>query len=513
MQSENRALSGICDMYPDTDLENGDILVGMPESWCLSLCIRQGVIHHGTGSPETIPTIKSSSEAGESTAVSGSSKTIFTMKSDIRECLSLTDADDSLACRIYTDAMHQPIRLVMPWKENTCMGSKFGDDCPEHGITVTYRPYHVSLHCDGNLMDEDWPLGDFNKEAAMGVAYNDSAILSVNLSCISDKSEMEPDVIKSFTVSTDNWRPEGHNTGVGDCMPWFHEDRFHLFYLFDRRGHKSKYGLGAHQWAHISTRDLRTWDIHPLAIAIDSQWEGSICTGSVFTDKGIHYAFYAVRMSDGSAAKLSWATSTDGIRFTKTHRYFTLEAPYEPISARDPFVFKDDSGLFHMLVTSSAANDRGEMEGCLAHLVSTDLEEWLQREPYLMDGGREQPECCGLFEMKGWHYLIYSLCGTGRYRMSRSPFGPWMKPEKDMIDNVRYRVPKTASFTGGRRLAVGFVTATPEAYAGRAVFREMVQQPDGTLSVELVTEMMEVTEMMMETHNMKVTNCVKNLPG
>lgn len=104
--------------------------------------------------------------------------------------------------------------------------------------------------------------------------FNNSVVLSANLAGISDKSEMEPDIIESFTGPADHWQPTGHNTGVGDCMPWFHEDRF---YLFDRRGHKSKYGLGAHQWAHISTKDLKTWDIHPMAIAIDSQWEGSIC--------------------------------------------------------------------------------------------------------------------------------------------------------------------------------------------------------------------------------------------
>ncbi len=468
MQSESLALDGIRGTYPDTDLENSDTLAGMPESWCLALRIRHSVRDPVPDSPEAV----------------------FTLKSNARECLSLTDTVDSLACRICTDDMEQPICLVMPWKDGTGMGSIFSNDCTECVINVTYRPYHVTLHAGGVLMDEDWPLGDFCKKTAMAVAFHDSVVLSANLAGISEKAEREPDVIERFTGPADNWRPNGHNTGVGDCMPWFHEGRFHLFYLFDRRGHKSKYGLGAHQWAHISSTDLKTWEIHPMAIAIDSQWEGSICTGSVFSDKGIHYAFYAVRMSDGSAAKLSCATSTDGIRFTKTHRYFTLKAPYEPASARDPFVFKDESGVFHMLVTTSIANERGEYDGCLAHLVSSDLMEWGQKEPYLIEAGDSQPECCDLFEMNGWHYLIYSLYGTGRYRMSHSLFGPWVKPENDIIDRVRYRVPKTATFTGGRRLAVGFVTATPEAYAGKAVFRELVQGEDGTLTTRPVYEML-----------------------
>lgn len=168
MQSENRTHSGINDLSLDTDLANGDTIVGVQESWCLTLRIRRHVSHHETGSPETIPTMKSSSKAGKSTAVSGSPETILTMKSNVRECLSLTDTDDSLACRIYTDAMEQPICLVIPWKDSTGMGRMVSNDCPEHEIIVTYRPYHVSLHCDGILMDEDWPLGFSFKKITMG---------------------------------------------------------------------------------------------------------------------------------------------------------------------------------------------------------------------------------------------------------------------------------------------------------------------------------------------------------
>jgi hypothetical protein len=471
-------------IYIPTALENGKTVAGLPDSWQLHLkFLSRGIACQST---------------------------LLVLKSDDKDSLVIANSQDSLECRIHTDARATPICLVLPWQDAVGNCGMAGGDCSgisgmadgnctgasdtidgehtEHELTVIIRPHHAAMHVDGVLADEDWPLGAFRGNGSFAVALHET-VISAKLATVCESLEPEPDVIESFTGSADNWRPAGHNTGVGDCMPWFHEGRFHLCYLFDRRGHRSKYGLGAHQWAHISSMDLKTWDIHPMAIAIDSQWEGSICTGSVFTDNGVHHAFYAVRMSDGSAAKLSRATSTDGIRFTKTHRYFALKAPYEPVSARDPLVFGDDSGLFHMLVTTSVANESGEFEGCLAHLVSTDMEQWDQMEPYLVDGGQGQPECCDMFGMNGWHYLIYGLGGTGRYRMSRDPFGPWVKPENDIIENVRYRVPKTATFTGGRRLAVGFVTATPEAYAGKAVFRELLQSEDGTLSTRLVNEM------------------------
>jgi hypothetical protein len=63
---------------------------------------------------------------------------------------------------------------------------------------------------------------------------------------------------------------------VGDCMPFFHEGTFHLFYLLDEQHHQGKGGLGGHQWAHASSTDLEHWIHHPLALAIDEEWECSI---------------------------------------------------------------------------------------------------------------------------------------------------------------------------------------------------------------------------------------------
>jgi len=63
-----------------------------------------------------------------------------------------------------------------------------------------------------------------------------------------EKDSLDESNLSSVT-NIQNWSPEGLNTGVGDVMPFSHDGTFHLFYLFDRRGHESKWGLGAHQWA------------------------------------------------------------------------------------------------------------------------------------------------------------------------------------------------------------------------------------------------------------------------
>lgn len=348
---------------------------------------------------------------------------------------------------------------------------------------VEWLGYSVSLWADGEKADEEWPIG-----ALPAGNWN------LNTTCDEVRPEFAPPCIRTPAARTGLSGPMqffgylSDHAGVGDCMPFARNGRYCLYYLFDRRGHKSKAGLGAHQWAQISSDDLRTWTVHPLAIPIGEQWEGSICTGSLIRKDDLIYAFYAVRMTDGSPARLSWAISADGERFEKSGEYFTLTEPYESVSARDPMVFQDGTGLYHMLLTTSllALKRHG---GCLAHLISADLKNWEQLEPMLVPGYADQPECSDYFAWNGWYYLIFSNFATARYRMSRQPFGPWVRPESDILDCIENQVPKTAAF-GNRRFLTGFLARYPRTYAGNAVTHELFQQADGTLGVMFVPEIL-----------------------
>ncbi|MEX1119803.1 MAG: hypothetical protein WEB60_13530, partial [Terrimicrobiaceae bacterium] len=83
--------------------------------------------------------------------------------------------------------------------------------------------------------------------------------------------------------------PEGHNTWVGDTTCYYHNGRFHVFYLQDRRNHGSKYS-GGHYFAHLSTTDMVNWFEHPHAVPITEQWE-TIGTGTPFVQNGkLHLA-------------------------------------------------------------------------------------------------------------------------------------------------------------------------------------------------------------------------------
>ncbi|MHB1294245.1 MAG: glycosyl hydrolase [Anaerolineae bacterium] len=372
---------------------------------------------------------------------------------------------------------------------------------PDVHLLLEYLGYRAALYVDGTLVDEEWPMGDISWAAAESVTVGDAgmAVLCATFCSGADALGLAPTDGQSTGAAdlahVQYWKPEGHNTGVGDCMPFYHAGRFHLFYLFDRRGHASKWGKGAHQWAHISSTDLMHWESHPLAIPITEEWEGSICTGSVIHHGDGYHAFYAVRAMDGSPAKLTEAISQDGVHFTKTQAYWTLTEPYHTESARDPVVLQDDDGFFHMLVTTSDMRLPTRQNGCLAHLISNDLATWKQQEPFLTPGYSAQPECADWFAWNGWHYLVFSNSQFGpRYRMARQPGGPWQRPPCDLIDGYAYMVPKSAPFHDGRRIMAGFVRRPGARYAGRLVLRELVQNADGTLGTRFLPEGLPAAE-------------------
>lgn len=363
---------------------------------------------------------------------------------------------------------------------------RFGQDgdliftlnAPDAGdaLRLEWRGYSVRLYDGDRLADEDWVLGELNGgpwrlDRAQGV-FADLRACPV----------FPGDPAQALDGTAQYYRPGGFNANAGDCMPFEFQGQYHLFYLFDRRHHGSKKGLGAHQWAHLSTNDMKSWTAHPVALGIDDQWEGSICTGSLIEKDGRVYAFYAVRMADGSPARLTWAESDDCVHFRKSGRFFELAAPYEPTSARDPKVWLGEDGRYHMMVTTSLADVRTR-GGCLAHLVSDNLTDWEQLEPMLVPGYDDQPECSDYFKTGDRYYLVFSNHGAARYRVSQCPFGPWKRLSDDALDFPALCVPKTALFHG-KRLTTGWVACG--GWGGCLVTHELTLRPDGTLGTRFI---------------------------
>lgn len=413
----------------------------------------------------------------------------FMLKSEETGTVVEVRASDGDVLKVSCDEMLR-ITIYTRWSRKTGEREEKSDfsftltsPCCEGEIRIVWYEFSFRLFVNGLLEDEEWPLGEL-----AGQEWTVYAVDSIEGLAFTSAINYEKEEERVYTEPFQNFVLPGHNTGVGDCMPFSRDGRYCLYYLFDRRSHQSKCGLGAHQWAQISSADLKTWRIHPMAVGITEQWEGSICTGSLIQKDSQIYAFYAVRMSDGSPARLTWAVSSDGIKFEKSGRYFALAEPYEPVSARDPMVFWGADGQYHMLVTTSIV-EGGQYGGCLAHLTSYDLKDWIQHAPFIVPGYSDQPECSDYFEWNGWYYLVFSNFAIARYRMSRKPFGPWIKPENDLLDALEVQVPKTAAY-GNRRFSTGFLARRPRTYAGNAITHELFQRADGTLGICQIEEIL-----------------------
>lgn len=294
------------------------------------------------------------------------------------------------------------------------------------------------------------------------------------------------------TGNIDYFKPLG-NLFVGDCIPFYHNHTYYLYWLLDSAHHKALGGLGGHQWALSTSTDLKTWKQFPVVLGIDEAWEKSICTGSVAYHDGKFYAFYATRLIDSSGKvneQLSYAISDDGIHFVKQkpNPFYTSAPGYSKRNFRDPKVVIDEQGVFHLFVASDQTQAPTGDNGALVHLVSKDLKSW-QVLPPLIYGQHDVPECPDWFHWKGWYYLVYGQAGNTVYLKSKHPYGPWEYPRYQSLNEDWVNVAKTAEFTGGRRIVAGWIPSRRdrkddqgEVFGGNIVLRELGQEADGTLN-------------------------------
>jgi len=349
-------------------------------------------------------------------------------------------------------------------------------------IDFCYRSYRIEIYVNGILQDEEWPCGEhFLNSAQLCQKNTEINITKISVSEMSEYSWL-PTIIGTFK-GAEGWQPE-ENVFVGDCMPYCHQGIYHILYLKDRHHHQSKWGAGAHQWAHVSSNDLINWNIHPMAVEIDDPLEGSICTGSWILCGEKHVSYYSIRQMDGSSAPICRSVSQDGYHYYKDRTFhFTLSDRYNGSSARDPKAIMEN-GKYHMFVTTSEMKTG---KGCLAHLCSTDGEIWTETDSIYVAPDSNQPECPDYFQLNEWYYLIFSHHGKGQYVYSRLPFSDWKVPEAREIPCKS--VPKMAIWNG-RIIFAGFQGIN--GYAGTLTFMEAIQKENGELKFIPVGETMSI---------------------
>jgi prophage maintenance system killer protein len=203
-------------------------------------------------------------------------------------------------------------------------------------------------------MDEEWPCGE--RLFDIDDEFVGNADIQVTEYLLQETKL--PSVISTFE-NAEGWYPQ-NGVFVGDCMPYVKDGEYHVLYLKDRHHHKSKWGMGAHQWEHISTKDFKTWSVHPMAVSITSEEEGSICTGSWIRDGKREYLYYTVRRKRGLPAIIARSVSEDGYHFEKDKSFgSSIGAIYQTAFGKDvyPTTLEKSAHLLYFLTKNHSFVD------------------------------------------------------------------------------------------------------------------------------------------------------------
>ena len=367
-------------------------------------------------------------------------------------------------------------------------------------VVLHFTGVEFSIYVDGRLYDSDFAIGypslsEWHTLSSAEQVYNPVFYAPALL----------PAVVEDYP--TDNniqyWTPPFHNAWVGDVATICHKGRYHIFYLFDRRGHASKLGRGGHYFEHLSTEDFKTWVEHEPAVAIEHQWE-TLGTGTpfIYNDKlHLAYGLHTTRIypreqttlpmmwgyfdehkktqvvdytsiKDVVAAGSTYSVSADGVAdFSKSH---TLIHPCE-----NPSIFTDREGRLRMLANYGA---RGEWSA-----ESLD-EGWQCVNESFPPGG----DCTFFFEWGGYEYIIGGFRQLFSRRSGEGNDRWWdmVAEGRDMYNGLS--VPAVSEIADGRRLLAGWVKT--RNWGGVLVLHEMVQFPDGALGSKWMEEVVPATE-------------------
>lgn len=287
---------------------------------------------------------------------------------------------------------------------------------------------------------------------------------------------------------------------AADFIPFAYDGKFRIFYLHDWRN-ASVYGEGT-PWFLIETDDFLHFEERGEVLPRGSVDDPDlyVFTGSVLRAEGRFHIFYTAHnpylAKRGRPMELiAHAVSDDLVHWTKLPEdSFAAEEGFDPDNLRDPFVFRDDdAGVWRMACVKRPLN--GVLpSGATGQYISDDLKTWRPAPDFWAPNLFHTHECPDLFRMGDWWYLIYSEYSDRsrtRYVMSKDLMGPWQMPDDDVFDSRAYYAAKSWA-DGGRRYLFGWIPTHENdtdggnwQWGGNLGVLELVQRPDGTLSVRM----------------------------
>jgi len=327
------------------------------------------------------------------------------------------------------------------------------------------------------------------------------------------------------------YRPDNRAV-CADVIPFFENGEFKLFYLKDYRD-ISGHGEGC-DWHLLTTKDLVHYEEHGVVIPRgnpDNQ-DLYVYTGCCIRHKEKYIIYYTGhnphKRQMGLPEQIIMRATSKDMKHWEKDPVFSFAAPdwLEMHDFRDPFVFYDEGKkCYAMLLAGRVKADVPcNSKGVTLVAYSDDLDHWkVSEEFFLAPNAYFAHECPDLFKMGDWWYLIFSEF-TDRfittYRMSRSPYGPWITPKINTFDGHAFYAAKSVS-DGDRRILFGWNPIKDLEqdnncwqWGGNIIAHELVQQSDGTLLVKCPDEVRNNYEKNCQiTKGMQVGNVTKTAEG
>lgn len=300
---------------------------------------------------------------------------------------------------------------------------------------------------------------------------------------------------------------------VGDPMPFYDPiaKDFKILYLQDYRPNPS--GTYHPIWG-VCTKNVADYTSLGELISCGglAEQDAALGTGSTVyseSDK-LYYTFYTGHRYQPSSSECTevvmMATSSDFKTWHKSRTFFLkgIDYGYSKDDFRDPFVFKDDAGVYHMLVSTQKNN-----KGTLAEFTSNDLKTWNSAGTFMTMMWDRFYECTDVFKMGDWWYLVYSEKHAAIRKVqyfkgktldelkacTANDAGKWPDSHEGFLDSRGFYAGKTASDgtdryiwgwcptrSGEDNTAVGAYPNEPE-WGGNLIVQRVIQHADGTLTL------------------------------
>jgi len=411
--------------------------------------------------------------------------------------------DGSLPVMEANILLHAPTEK--PFNQEMCIGfplAMLSNPMGKHDIILNFTGAKWTMYADNQLVDNDFAIGYPWWGRQNSWRINPDFVHNATIFCPALK--VERDLSKKSTVMPDvqYWTPGGHNSWVGDVATLYYEGRYHVFYLFDRRHHASKFGVGGHYFEHFSTTDFKTWTEHEAATPIEEQWE-TFGTGTpfVFDDElciayGLHTSriypdektmspvltdyykkhgktgSFKFNLKEGYPSGATYSVSQDGLtNFQKSKTLFHY--------SENPSIFTDPDGNLRLIANFRA---KGIWES------KTIDGNWYCINEDFPPGG----DCTFFFRWGKFDYIIGGFVNLWR-KPAGTPDTEWkdiVSEGLDFYDGIN--VPAISEINNGRFIMAGWLPI--RGWGGPFVIHELIQYPDGRIGTKWMKELEPETE-------------------